>query len=416
MRNTDYRKYSIVIKRNNPLYNEIDDLCFKSKNLYNATLYCERQHYFNNKKFLFFYSINKKFVSENNIDYRALPAKVSKQVQMSVNEVLMSFIKLKQKELPAKFPKYLNKNARYILRYEKGALSFKQKGFIKLSKTNILIKNNIDRDKIQMVRLIPKKGYYIIEILYKIKIKDKQCDLKYASIDLGINNLATLTSPEFSPRIYNGKPLKSINQYANKKISIYKSMLKNKQYISHRINFLQMKRDFKIDDYLQKTAKDLVNYLVSQTITTLIVGKNKGWKQNTNMGKRNNQNFNSIPFYKFENKLKYLCKENVINYYEQEESYTSKSSFLDDDYLPTYSELVNEKYKFSGKRIKRGLYQTKYKKNINADVNGSLNILKKFLITRNEWNSNLFNKIITNIDTIKIVSIDSNNYRKSSRG
>ena len=409
---TDYRKQSIIIKKNNPLYSEIDNLCFKSKNLYNATLYSERQHYFNTTKFMFFYSINKKFVSENQPDYRALPAKVSKQVQMSVNEVLTSFIKLKQNNLPAKFPKYLNKNSRYILRYEKGALSFKKKGFIKLSKTNIQIKNNINKNQVKMVRLVPKNGYYVIEIIYKIEIKDKQRNLKYASIDLGINNLATLTSPEFNPKIYNGRPLKSINQFANKKIAKYQSGLKEKQYTSNKIDYIRMRRDFKINDYLQKTAKDLVNYLVSQTITTLIVGKNKGWKQNTNIGKKNNQNFNSIPFYKFENKLKYLCKENSINYYEQEESYTSKASFLDNDDLPIYDKSQNKKYIFSGKRIKRGLYQTKDNKYINSDVNGSLNILKKFLISKDKWNQSIFTKIINNIDTIDKISIESNIFKQ----
>ena len=409
---TDYRRQSIIIKKNNPLYSEIDDLCFKSKNLYNATLYSERQHYFKNTKFMFFYSINKKFASENNPNYRALPAKVSQQVQISVNEVLTSFIKLKQNNLPAKFPKYLSKKGRYMLRYQKGALSFKKEGFIKLSKTNIQIKNNIDKKQIQMVRLVPKNGYYVIEIIYKIQIKDKKQDLKYASIDLGINNLATLTSPEFNPKIYNGKPLKSINQFANKKIAKYQSELKEKQYTSQEIDDIRMKRDFKINDYLQKTAKNLVNYLVSQTITTLIVGKNKGWKQNTNIGKKNNQNFNSIPFNKFEKKLKYLCKENGINYYEQEESYTSKASFLDNDNLPIYDESQNKKYTFSGKRIKRGLYQTKDNKYINSDVNGSLNILKKFLISKNKWNQSIFTKIINNIDTIDKISIESNIFKQ----
>ena len=363
---------------------------------------------------MFFYSINKKFASENNPDYRALPAKVSQQVQMSVNEVLTSFIKLKQNNLPAKFPKYLNKHSRYMLRYQKGALSFKKEGFIKLSKTNIQIKNNIDKKQIQMVRVVPKNGYYVIEIIYKIQIKDKQQDLKYASIDLGINNLATLTSPDFNPKIYNGRPLKSINQFANKKIAKYQSGLKNKQYTSNKIDYIRMRRDFKINDYLQKTAKDLVNYLVSQTITTLIVGKNKGWKQNTNIGKKNNQNLNSIPFYKFENKLKYLCKENGINYYEQEESYTSKASFLDNDILPIYDKSQSKKYIFSGKRIKRGLYQTKDNKYINSDVNGSLNILKKFLISKNKWNQRLFTKIINNIDIIIFSFVMLAFYKKST--
>ena len=159
-----------------------------------------------------------------------------------------------------------------------------------------------------------------------------------------------------------------------------------------------------------------MNYLVSQTITTLIVGKNKGWKQNTNIGRRNNQNFNSIPFYKFENKLKYLCEENGINYYEQEESYISKASFLDNDNLPIYDKSQNKKYIFSGKRIERGLYQTKNNKYINSDVNGSLNILKKFLISKNKWNQSIFTKIVNTIGTIDKISIESNIFKQKQSG
>lgn len=161
----------------------------------------------------------------------------------------------------------------------------------------------------------------------------------------------------------------------------------------------------KVNDYLSKSAKYLVNYLVSQSIDVLVIGTNAGWKQNINIGKRNNQNFTNVPFYKFKNKLAYLCEEAGIEVVEQEESYTSKSSFLDNDPVPTYPNTSN--ISFSGKRTCRGLYKSK-NKTINADVNGSLNILKKYLISNAAWNGNIFSDLVEVCSTPRKVTVSFN--------
>lgn len=404
----EYRRYSIVIKKNNPLYQEIDRVCFLSKNLFNSTLYAERQSLFKNGVFKFYNTINKEFTHSKHIDYIALPAKVAKHTQMKVNEAIKSFIKLKKSNInfKPKLPKYLNKDGRFVTEYESGALSFKKDGFIKLSKTNIIFPTKFKKEDVKVVRLVPKTGYYLIEVLYDNKIKKvkNKRNKKFASIDLGLNNLATVTSNSFNPFIINGKPLKSINQYSNKMIAKYQSLLPSKQYSSNKINFIRYKREMKVNDYLSKSAKYLVNCLVSQSIDVLVIGTNPGWKQNINIGKgkRNNQNFTNIPFYKFKNKLAYLCGEVGIEVVEQEESYTSKSSFLDNDPIPTYPKSSN--ISFSGERTCRGLYKSK-NKTINADVNGSLNILKKYLISNAAWNENLFSDLVEACSTPRKVTV-----------
>ena len=411
-----YRRQSVVVKKGSLLYQEIDNLCFKSKNLFNATLYDERQTYFNTGQFKFYNKINKEFVKNNQPDYRALPAKVSKMTQMKVDQAIKSFLTLKKSSntnVQHRFPKYLKKDGRFVVEYEKGALSFKKEGFIKLSKTNIYIQTKLEKTVIQQVRLVPKTGYYLIEILYRKSIPKKRKkkitnQTRFASIDLGVNNLATVTSNVFQPFIINGRPIKSINQYYNKCQKKKQQLLPANQYTSKKIQQLGYKREMKLNDYLHKSAAILVNYLVSQTIDVLVIGTNKGWKQNINIGSRNNQNFVGIPFYKFKQILTYLCEENGIEVHEQEESYTSKASFLNGDFIPTFTPGNNTKYTFSGNRVCRGLYKTKNNKLINADVNGSLNILKKF-INKNatikfQWD-NLWNDLVEVYSTPHKVTI-----------
>ena len=410
-----YRRQSVVVKKGSPLYQEIDNLCFKSKNLFNATLYSERQSYFNTGKFKYYNQVNKDFTDKNQPDYRALPAKVSKHTQMKVDQAIKSFLALKKSSNNSrhKFPKYLKKDGRFVVEYERGALSFKKEGFIKLSKTNIYIPTKLDRSVIQQVRLVPRTGYYLIEVLYRKQIPEQKRQrltnqTRFASIDLGLNNLATVTSNVFKPLIINGKPIKSINQYYNKNLKKKQKLLPLNQYTSDKIRKLNFKREMKLNDYLHKSAKFLVNYLVSQTINVLVIGTNKGWKQNINIGKRNNQNFVGIPFYKFKQILTYLCEENDIEVHEQEESYTSQASFLDGDFIPTFVSGSKTKHTFSGDRMYRGLYKTKNKKLINADVNGSLNILKKF-INKNatikfQWD-NLWNDLVEVYSTPQKVTV-----------
>ena len=200
------------------------------------------------------------------------------------------------------------------------------------------------------------------------------------SIDLGIDNLATCSSNVSKSFIINGKPVKSINQYYNKKKAKLQSELelKNKKKTSKQLQNLTLKRNNKIKDYFHKTSRYIVNQLVSQSINTLIIGKNDGWKQETNIGNVNNQNFTQIPHQMFINQLKYKCQLEGINVVEQEESYTSKVSFFDNDFIPTY-QVNDELFKSSGKRIKRGLFKASNGLVVNADINGSLNITRKYL-------------------------------------
>jgi putative transposase len=366
-----------LIKRGHQFFDECSNLCLLSKNLYNSTLFNIRKHYFESKKYL---NLKESYhLIKNSTDYKNLPAKISNQVIKLVDKNFKSFFSLlKNKEVKNRIPKYLDKNGKFITIYEKGAISsksFKKDGNIKLSKTNIEFHTKVSDFKgINQVRIVPRLGYYVIEVVYTIPDKQLKIDnKKYGSIDIGLNNLATVTFNDGSkPLIFNGKPLKSINQYFNKKKSDIQSKLEkvNKVKKSKRINKLNLKRMNKINDYLHKTSKKLVNHLVSNNINTLIIGKNDNWKQDINIGRVNNQNFVQIPHYKFIEMLKYKCKIEGINVILQEESYTSKCSFLD-------NEDVKKHQNYKGKRIKRGLFKTSTGKLINADVNGSYNIMKK---------------------------------------
>ena len=214
-----------------------------------------------------------------------------------------------------------------------------------------------------------------MEVVYEVKeIELKEDNKRYCGIDLGLNNLATVTSNVAQSYIINGRPVKSINQYYNKKKAYLQSKLSGKQRTSNRIQRLTLKRNNKVKDYFHKSTAYIVNQLVSDSINTIIIGQNKDWKQDINIGKRNNQSFTSIPHSTFINMLKYKCRLKGINVICREESYTSKSSFLDLDPIP---DLKEKNVDFSGMRIQRGLYRSKNGSVINADVNGSYNIMRK---------------------------------------
>lgn len=389
-----------IIKEKDILYNELDNLCFLSKNLYNATLYRVRQYFFETEKYLNYNAVNKEFTHSNNVDYRALPAKVSKMTQMLVDQAFKSFFtKRKNGGVKARIPKYLPKDGRQVVTYTKQALSFKEIGYVKLSKTNIKIKTYINKDDIQFVRLTPFKKHIVIEIGYNARVTTKELKGRYASIDLGVNNLATVTSNVTKPFIVNGKPLKSINQYYNKELAKEKSKLskiglKN----SKRVDRLNLKRNNKVSDYMHKASRYVVNQLVSQDIDTVVVGYNKGWKQDTNMSKVSNQKFVNIPFLKFIRMLQYKCAMCGIRIVINEESYTSKCSFLDDEDVKKHKTYV-------GKRVKRGLFKTSNGLILNADVNGSYNILKKYLLKEEVWDEKLFSDCIEVCSTPIIVTM-----------
>lgn len=398
------------IKPASSMYQELDYLCFLSKNLYNATMFEVRQHYFKTGKFLGYCQVNKKFQETNQPNYRALPAKVSKHTQMLVDRSFKSFFALLKKKQKGEhdqliqIPHYLPINGRQILEYEKGALSFKKEGYIHLSKTEIYIPSTFPKEEVQAVRLVPKNGYIVVEVLYKREAKKtKENNNRVVGVDIGVNNLAAVVINVFDAFIINGRPLKSINQFFNKELASAKSNLKirHDKKKSKRTNRLWRKRTNKVNDYLQKASTILVNQFVSNDITTVVIGYNKNWKQDINMGKKNNQNFVQIPFRQFINMVAYKCYLEGITVYEQEESYTSKCSFLDD-------EPIQKHEKYRGRRVKRGLYKTSTGKFVNADVNGAFNILKKFLLKKEAWNEEISSDLVEVCSTPSVTKVTVN--------
>ena len=384
-----------IIKPKHKYYDEIDHLCWLSKNLYNATLYHIRQYYFASKQFLNYQAVNKIFVDSNNPDYRALPAKVAKHTQMLVDRNFNSFfglLKLKAQgkyNKPIKIPNYLKKTGRQVVHYEKGAISFKAQGFIKLSKTNIKIKTSLTKENVQFVRLVPRNNYIAIEIGYNVKEPEQKLNNNVLAIDIGVNNIASFVTTDGDKYLVNGRQLKYINHNYNKVVANAKSKLKtthnqnSSKYISQIIN----KRNHRINDYLHKITTYIVNHAVSKNIGTIVVGYNKEWKQDTKMGKVNNQNFVQIPFYRLINLLAYKCRLKGITFQTITEAYTSKCSFIDNEEIKKHTS-------YSGKRITRELFKTKNGLIINADVNGAYNILKKYMQKNATWNEQLSQTLV----------------------
>ena len=370
-----------IISCSHPYFSECDYLTFLGKNLYNATLFYQRASFFK-KDFQNYYAVNKVFTHENQADYRALPAKVSKQVQMLVDKSFKSYFALVKKKAkgdydsPVRIPKYLHKvKGRCTLPYPKDALSFKKEGIVKFSKTGIELPTKIEKGRIQGARIVPKGNHFVIEILYKEMKKSLVSETiqKVAFIDPGLNNLITVTSNAFFPLLYSGKKLKSINQLANKRIAQLKSALSKKGlYTSPLLVSIYNKRSRRITDSLHKLSSHLVNQFVSYQIDTVVFGHNLGQKQDIQLGSVVNQNFVQLPFYQLISLLKYKCELQGIRFVTTEESYTSKCSFLD-------LEPISKQKEYLGKRVKRGFFQTKTGLQINADVNGSLNIGRKYL-------------------------------------
>jgi putative transposase len=379
-----------VIDRNDPRYGAIDAAAFKSKNLYNAGNYEIRQSYIFTGKYLNYNEMDRRMQSHE--AYKALPAKVSQQVLKQLDHDWDAFFKARAayREDPSKFqarpriPGYKHKTeGRNLLVYTIQALSRGKHGLkcgiIKPSMLPIEVKTK--QKDINQVRIVPRKGFYVVEAVYEQE--EKQAPVNpayYAGIDIGMNNLVALTSnkPGFRPVLVNGRPVKSINQFYNKRKAELQSILRRKG-TTKRMERLTTKRNRRIDHYMHTASKRVVDLLVKEGIGVLVIGKNDGWKQEANMGKRTNQNFVQIPHARFIAMLTYKAELVGIRVQVTEESYTSKASLLDLDPLPVRDPKNNgdEKHTFSGKRIKRGLYRASDGRKVNADINGSGNIIRK---------------------------------------
>lgn len=293
-----------IIKKSHPFYKEIDQLCFLSKNLFNVVNYIVRQKFIHEQKYLNYAATY--HLIKDSVDYKAIPSKVSCQVIKLVDRCWSSFfaaIKEYSKN-PDKFrghpnlPKYKDKvKGRCVIIYPAQAISKRglKKGLLQPSGTNISIPTAI-KGKVDEIRLVPRSGYYVLEAVYENPDVEPLNYEGIAAIDLGLSNLATIRSNVrgFKPLIINGKPLKAINQFFNKIKADAQSNLQlqyPKRFLSNRINKLNAKRNNKIDTYLHQASRTVINYLLLNQIGTLVIGNNKQWKQDINIGKRNNQNF-----------------------------------------------------------------------------------------------------------------------------
>ena len=382
-----------IITKYHPNFKECDDLCFKSKNIYNRSLYLIKEELKENK-----YDVLDKLFNYMKLEdcFKELPMKVATATTIQIQKIYKSFFKSmidygknrsKYKNKPEQ-PNYLNKiKGRFIISYNYQTISkkvFKKASKIKLSGTNIEFTTKLkDFETIDCVRIVPRLNQYVIEVCYNFTEKTQVRDNKrYGSIDLGVSNLATFTSSikGFTPLIFNGKPLKSVNQYYNKKMSLMKSNLElvNKRKSSKKLRLLTNKRNNKVDNYLHKASKEIVKTLIINNMSKLVIGKNDGWKFEAKMSKQSNQNFIQIPHSRFIQMLEYKCEKEGIRVIIQEESYTSKASFLNLDVIPIYDKSNDTAHVFSGYRKSRGLYKIKSEgRSINADINGSYNILRK---------------------------------------
>lgn len=368
-----------IIKVSNKHFKEIDSMSFLSKNLFNSALYLCRQAFFNGQKIPSFNNLYHQL--KHGIDYKALPSKVSQLVIKQVSNSFNSYSKaLKSYKIaPTKFlgkpklPRYKDKaRGRNVLTFNYQAVSktWLKKGFAVPSGLQLKLKTNIST--LQEVRLIPKRNFYVAEIVYEKDLPQVELNDRIASIDIGLNNLATVGSncPDFKPFIVCGKALKSCNQQYNKVKASLQSQLPDNRFSSHKIEALTNKRNAKMDYYLHTSSRFVIDQLIKQDVKHLIIGKNDNWKQNLNLGKGTNQSFTAIPHARFIQQLEYKAQLVGIKVTVTEESYTSKCSFLD-------LEPLKKQIKYLGTRVKRGLFRDSNGKKYNADLNGSLNILRK---------------------------------------
>src|SRR5258707_919103 len=325
--------------------------------------------------------------------YKALPAKVSQHVLKQLADAWKAFREAKAayEEDPSTFtgrpklPKYKHKTeGRNLLIYTIQAVSKRglKQGLIQPSMLPIEIQTK--HKDIDQVRIVPRNGHYVVEVIYRKAPVQAQVDPSYCvAIDLGVTNVAAITANRegFIPRLVNGRTLKAMNQWYNKRMKELKLCLpkEERERVTRQMEQITNKRNRQVNHYLHAASKRIIDFLVKEGVGTIIIGKNPRWKQEVNNGRRNNQNFVAIPHARFIDMLTYKASLVGIQVEIQEESYTSKASFLDLDQIPTYKPDDDTEYTFSGKRIGRRnrLYRTKDGKIICADVNGSYNILRK---------------------------------------
>lgn len=361
------------------------DICMKAKNLYNQSLYYYRQSLFGKIKYFNEYELMQLFAEYKEESYTDLPAQTSQQIIKLMFKNIKSW-QIARKEYnknPSKFlgrPKIPNyKKETSICIFTNQQVKIKD-GFIVFQKMTGLPSIKTKQNNVQQVRVIPKMNHCVIEVVYNVTEPTiKEYNGKWMGIDLGLNNLMACTTND-DAFIVDGKRLKSINQGFNKTRAKMKSILPFMQKInssgnkiqkgtSRRIKALTEKRNRRVDDYIHKASRLIVDIAKEKNVTKIIVGNNKNWKNEINIGTKNNASFCSIPHDTLIDKIKYKAQLVGIEMICTQEAYTSKCSAID-------LEPIEKQETYAGKRKRRGLFVTKDGLLINADCNGSLNIAR----------------------------------------
>ena len=363
----------------------IKELCHLSKNLYNASLYDVRQYYFETKSYRTWQSQDTIFTRTKNPDYYALQSYLASEVIKQIGRQFIGFFNNKSNK-KKRIPKYKDKHGYNVITFNNKTISKqiefdenKQLYTYTLCKRSYNLKVQSTKSNVKMVKFVYDEANDLIKCfkIYEVEQpKLKRDNSRYFSIDPGLNNIVSIyNNIGIRPLLYNGRPIKSINQYYNKTNAKLRSELPTNVKSSKRLKQLSFKRNNKIDYEMHKISTHIINEAVKNNISKIFIGKNVGWKNEINLGRRNNQNFVNIPYTKLFHQLSYKGLLKGIEVIFTEESYTSKASFFDKDELPKYGESDN--HKFSGKRIQRGLYRDSKGNIWNADLNGAANIMRK---------------------------------------
>ncbi|WP_374226816.1 RNA-guided endonuclease InsQ/TnpB family protein [Ktedonobacter sp. SOSP1-85] len=351
----------------------IDQAAFAAKNLYNQANYQIRQAFIHEGTYLPYAALFHRLKQHES--YCALPRKVSNAILIQLHHNWVGFFEALKayREDPSPFtgrpklPGYKDKaKGRFLLIYEKKALgkrAFKRTSKLVPSGLPIEIATQITWEAIRQVRIVPRADGYMVEVVYEQELQPAAVNPQLrAAVDVGVNVLAAITSdkPGFVPRLVSGKPLKSLNQYYNKQRAKQQQRLAHEnRYTSRQLDRVTTKRNRRVDTYLHTASRRIIDLLVSEGIGTLVIGKNLLWKQEVTMGRRNNQQFVQLPHARFIEQLTYKAHLIGIRVILQEESYTSKASFLDGDPIPTYEANAAEKPVFLGKRLARSWYRAR---------------------------------------------------------
>ena len=422
-----YSCQQVLVGQNNDLINILTFLCEESHKLTNMGIYLARQLYFKARKIIGKYDLEKEYKA--NYHYKVLSSQAAQQILRTVAESFNSYKGLvtayKKGEIPDKprIPNYRKKGGLATVSYPKQALKLKNnqirvplgktcKRWFGLDSFYIPMPSNLDLASIKELRVLPRNKCFYFEFVYIKKVERvKLAPNNVLGIDPGLNNWLTCVSNIGTSFIVDGKQIKSMNRWYNKQVSVLKEN-KPQGFCHKKLATITEKRNRQMRDGINKAARIVINHCLKNNIGTIIFGWNKRHKDSINIGKKNNSEFVPIPTARLKNRIAQMCEQYGIQFIETEESYTSKASFLDGDYLPTIGEKPKD-WKPSGIRTKRGLYRVGYGHwYLNADCNGAANIIRKVSRTLGLELSRLSRGVLSHPQRYRLWSVNGNVERR----